>query len=53
MAALAIAVGVLTNTVLKATVAAVVGARRFGLFVGGTLVVSATVGVSAIVLFAK
>lgn len=52
-AATAIAVGVLANTLLKATVAAVVGDRRFGLLVAGTLVGSAAAGVSAIVLLAR
>jgi uncharacterized membrane protein (DUF4010 family) len=47
-AGLAIAVGVLANTVLKAIVAAVFGDRRFALRVAGTLAASAAAGAGAI-----
>ncbi len=47
-AALAIAVGVLTNTVLKAVIAVAFGDRRFGVRVGGALVASGVVGAVAI-----
>jgi uncharacterized membrane protein (DUF4010 family) len=51
-AALAIAIGVLANTVLKATVAAFCGDRRFALRVAGTLVASAAAGAASIILLA-
>ena len=51
-AALAIAVGILTNTVLKAGVALVFGGRRFGAAVAGTLAASAVAAVAAIALIA-
>lgn len=47
-AALAIAVGVLANTALKATIAVVIGDRRFAVPVAATLAASATAGVGAI-----
>jgi uncharacterized membrane protein (DUF4010 family) len=50
IAALAIAVGVMANTVLKALVAVVLGDRRFALRVAGTLVASAAAGVGAIIV---
>jgi uncharacterized membrane protein (DUF4010 family) len=52
-AAVAIAVGVLANTGLKATVALVLGQRRFGVAVAGTLLLSAAAGVSAIALLPR
>ncbi len=47
-AGLAIAVGLLANTVLKSIVAAVFGDRRFALRVAGTLAASAAAGAGAI-----
>jgi uncharacterized membrane protein (DUF4010 family) len=52
-AALAIAVGVLANTILKAIVAAAFGDRRFAFRVAGTLAVSAAAGVSAIMMLSS
>jgi uncharacterized membrane protein (DUF4010 family) len=49
-AALAIAVGVLANTVLKAAVATIFGARQFALRVAGALVVSTAVGIGMILV---
>ena len=49
-AALAIAIGVVANTVLKALVAVALGNGRFALRVAGPLLVSAAVGVGAIVV---
>ncbi|HXI31076.1 MAG TPA: DUF4010 domain-containing protein, partial [Vicinamibacterales bacterium] len=49
-AALAITVGVLANTVLKAVTAVSFGDRRFGFLVAGTLLASAAAGGIAIVL---
>ena len=51
-AALAIAVGVLSNSVLKAGVALVLGDRRFGAAVAGTLAASAVAAVAAIAIIA-
>jgi len=51
-AALAIAIGVLANTVLKATVATLFGDRQFALRVAGALVGSAAIGLAAIELLA-
>jgi len=50
IAALAIAVGVLANTILKAIVAAALGDRRFAVRVAGRLAASAAAGVSAIIV---
>jgi uncharacterized membrane protein (DUF4010 family) len=47
-AALAIAVGVLANTVLKAGIAVAFDDRQFAMRVGGTLIASAAVGASVI-----
>jgi uncharacterized membrane protein (DUF4010 family) len=52
-AALAIAVGVLANTILKAIVAAAFGDRRFAVRVAGTLAASAAAGVSAIIVLSR
>ncbi len=49
-AALAIAVGVLSNTILKSVVAVVFGSRRFGFIVAGLLAVSAAAAVVAIAI---
>jgi uncharacterized membrane protein (DUF4010 family) len=53
IAALAIAVGVLTNTALKAGVALALGARPFAAVVAGTLVLSAAAGIGVIALVAR
>jgi len=52
-AALAIAVGVLANTLLKALVAVAFGTRRFALIVGGTLAASALIAAGAIVVLSR